>query len=124
MLHRERNDADWCPRSYELLEAPRRLGDLFCSPHGGPLVFSRRVRWCNGSTRVFGALCPGSNPGRTANCRKLQAPSPKHQAGSWRNWNLELEACLEFGAWNLGQPLSDSGHEQTQPASRTLAKTL
>ena len=28
--------------------------------------FERLVRWCNGSTRVFGALCHGSNPCRTA----------------------------------------------------------
>src|SRR5437868_341466 len=28
--------------------------------------FWRIVRWCNGSTRPFGGLCPGSNPGRTA----------------------------------------------------------
>lgn len=28
---------------------------------------SHTVRWCNGSTRVFGALCIGSNPIRTTN---------------------------------------------------------
>ena len=25
----------------------------------------RIVLWCNGSTTVFGSVCPGSNPGKT-----------------------------------------------------------
>ncbi len=26
---------------------------------------NRIVLWCNGSTTVFGSVCPGSNPGKT-----------------------------------------------------------
>src|SRR4051795_12737049 len=43
---------------------------------GGPT--ENLTRWCNGSTRDFGSLCPGSNPGRVA-------PKPlqdKHLRGS------------------------------------------
>src|SRR5690349_21951430 len=34
--------------------------------HAAGYFRSGVVRWCNGSTRVFGALCHGSNPCRTA----------------------------------------------------------
>jgi hypothetical protein len=37
---------------------PRRL--YYRVEHG------LNTRWCNGSTRDFGSLCPGSNPGRVA----------------------------------------------------------
>src|SRR3569832_291318 len=42
---------------------------FLCAVPGGKLAWSGFVRWCNGSTRVFGALCHGSNPCRTANQR-------------------------------------------------------
>ena len=41
-------------------------GELLCAKPGRKLLSHRFVRWCNGSTRPFGGLCPGSNPGRTA----------------------------------------------------------
>src|SRR5439155_618861 len=34
------------------------------------------VRWCNGSTRPFGGLCPGSNPGRTASFHEKAPMNP------------------------------------------------
>ena len=41
--------------------------DFLCEGFLRKLISTRRVRWCNGSTRAFGAFSPGSNPGRTAN---------------------------------------------------------
>jgi hypothetical protein len=40
---------------------------LLCARKQRRLSSKGFVRWCNGSTRPFGGLCPGSNPGRTAN---------------------------------------------------------
>ncbi|MDE7462541.1 MAG: hypothetical protein K2M88_05200, partial [Muribaculaceae bacterium] len=36
----------------------------------------RIVLWCNGSTTVFGSVCPGSNPGKTT-LKLLQFPIPR-----------------------------------------------
>lgn len=37
-----------------------------------------RARWCNGSTKVFGSFCPGSNPGRAFKCKRYAIGSSKH----------------------------------------------
>jgi hypothetical protein len=43
---------------------------FLCANGARPVVCASLVRWCNGSTRVFGALCHGSNPCRTASFPK------------------------------------------------------
>src|SRR5512141_2968391 len=57
--------------SSHFLRRVRRLSFSFCAASNRALFCPRLVRWCNGSTRVFGALCHGSNPCRTAtSCQK------------------------------------------------------
>jgi hypothetical protein len=48
---------------------------LLCAWKRTRLNSSGFVRWCNGSTRPFGGLCPGSNPGRTANLPPPTVPN-------------------------------------------------
>src|SRR5512133_491955 len=48
---------------------------LLCAGALQKLTFLIVVRWCNGSTRVFGALCHGSNPCRTATFPPTRRPS-------------------------------------------------
>ena len=50
----------------EMRPTRRPGGILLCAEPMRTLLCPRLVRWCNGSTRPFGGLCPGSNPGRTA----------------------------------------------------------
>src|SRR5712671_5108320 len=62
------------------------------SLHAGKrkLAFQRVVRWCNGSTRPFGGLCPGSNPGRTA------MPLPPRKPSSFEPRNC-VDRAVERG---------------------------
>ena len=48
---------------------------FLCAGAVWPLICAGHVRWCNGSTRVFGALCHGSNPCRTASFPVLPTPA-------------------------------------------------
>ena len=58
----------------EMRPTRRPGGILLCAEPLRTLLCPRLVRWCNGSTRPFGGLCPGSNPGRTA---KWQEDHPR-----------------------------------------------
>ena len=61
------------------------------------LFFGWSVRWCNGSTRLFGGLCHGSNPCRTANFKVLKHfhPSLFSQAALCScSWDVALRRRL------------------------------
>src|SRR6266404_3497838 len=49
---------------------------FLCANRNRKLVCGGFVRWCNGSTRPFGGLCPGANPGRTAKLKsEIRGPT-------------------------------------------------
>src|SRR6267378_111020 len=56
------------PQSLSVARVQQRTGAILslCAGALRKLNCAGFVRWCNGSTRPFGGLCPGSNPGRTA----------------------------------------------------------
>ena len=58
---------------------------FLCAGAGPPLICAGLVRWCNGSTRVFGALCHGSNP-----CRTATLAEPKEQSTESRTDSAQL----------------------------------
>ncbi len=81
-------------------------GNFLYSPPVRNLVYTQRVRWCNGSTLPFGGICHGSNPCRTASFGKLQTPSSKRQipnaevdSFAVRCWGFL--SMLELGIWSF-----------------------
>ncbi len=69
---------------------------------------NRIDRWCNGSTTVFGAVCPGSNPGRST----TKAPQRRgfFLSGKGRKVRATQRSVIPTRSGTTSQPAPKSRH--------------